>query len=117
MQSLVDCCRLRDQVPFLAIFHRVPADYFRYTLDGASKVFESAGFEILERWKLGVGIHLSIGYLLGFGYADYDAEYISKRMMMTEENASKVPGGKSLWLHSALVLRRPRPPVQFARIL
>mmetsp|Transcript_67269 Transcript_67269/g.162574 ORF Transcript_67269/g.162574 Transcript_67269/m.162574 type:complete len:107 (+) Transcript_67269:81-401(+) len=94
-------------VPFVAIFHRVPVDHFRYTLDGASKVFESAGFEVLQRWKLGAGTHLSIGYLLGFGTADYDADYVSKRSMMTEENASKVPGGNVLWLNSALVLRRP----------
>ena len=102
-----DLHRFCEQVPFVAIFHRVPVDHFRYTLDGASKVFESAGFEVLQRWKLGAGTHLSIGYLLGFGTADYDADYVSKRSMMTEENASKVPGGNVLWLNSALVLRRP----------
>ena len=95
------------QAPFLSIFHRVPVDNFRYTLDGASRVFESAGFEVVKRWKLGVGAHISMGYLLGFGTGDYDAEYVSERMMMTEEDAKNVHGGKTLWLNSALVLRRP----------
>ena len=61
--------------PFLEPFHRVPQDFWRFTLDGASELLTAAGFKVVERRRIG-NTALTTGLLLGFGVGDFTPEYL-----------------------------------------
>ena len=88
--------------PFNAAWHQVPRDYFRYTPDGASAVFEDAGFEVLRR-HVGGSTKLTSGALQGFGTRDFPMEEYRRDNL---GDASKIHLG-SLFFEVGLLLRRP----------
>lgn len=100
-------------VPFLARYHGVPYDFFRYTIQGASAIFVAAGFEVVKTFKLGVGEHLGVGYLMGFGPDDVEPSYVADRMMRPAASSpaterTPIMSDETVWMVSALVARKPR---------
>ena len=106
-------------VPFLAKYHEVPKDYFRFTPDGAAAIFEDAGMKVLRRHVGGSSMYTS-AYLLGFGTGDFDSTVHDSHALMEAKrynigrprdadysNTDLTRHNRSLFLESGLVLQRP----------
>ena len=55
-------------IPFIELYHAIPMDYNRFTLDGASQLMRNAGFEIEKTALIGDGL-LTMGFFDGYGSA------------------------------------------------
>ena len=92
--------------PFLEPFHRVPRDFWRFTLDGASELLTAAGFEVLERRRIG-NTALTSGMLLGFGVADFPSEYLDRHLLTTFEPELERLSAEWAFIECALAVRKP----------
>ena len=92
--------------PFMERYHKVPNDYFRYTLEGALAIFERAGFQQVAARKLGDSL-ITSGYAMGFGISDFEPPYLQAHLM-SEFTASTASNSKeNLYMETALAMRRP----------
>ena len=92
--------------PFMERYHKVPADYFRYTPEGALEIFQRAGFVPVAARKLGDSLVTS-GYAMGFGIGDFDPAYLHKHLVTRFRDDTAWNAREYLYMETALVLRRP----------
>ena len=92
--------------PFLEPFHRVPQDFWRFTLDGASELLTAAGFKVVERRRIG-NTALTTGMLLGFGVGDFTPEYLDQHLQSTIEPEVEPLAAEWAFIECALVVSRP----------
>ena len=59
----------------------VPNDFYRYTTDGATELFTSAGFEIVRLHRGGEWGPMALGFLMGFGTGDFDRAKLNEHMI------------------------------------
>jgi SAM-dependent methyltransferase len=72
--------------PFLLPFHADPHDYFRYTLEGVTWLFERARLRIVESGPFG-GIGIVLGEALKFSFCN---PYVHKRPGFIRRNIFRV---------------------------
>ena len=96
--------------PFTARYHLVPGDYFRYTVDGATTLFQRAGFEVVATRKLGDSM-ITSGYVMGFGAGDFEEAHLRHHMMSKfRGKATADDHTENLYMGVGLVLRKPAAP-------
>ena len=84
----------------------MPGDFFRFTPDGASALFERAGLEVVAQRKIGNSM-LSTAHLLGFGVADFDPAYLKRVLVRPFERRTMNTIREWMFLESAIVARKP----------
>ena len=66
--------------PFNSQFHLIPTDFFRYSLDGARSLLESAGLTVDATYKIGDSA-ISSGFMLGMGAGDFDGKHLAEKLL------------------------------------
>ena len=100
--------------PFTAR-HHLGWDFFRFTIDGAKRVFESAGFTTVVQNRVG-NTYLASGFAMGFGSGDFESRWTSSSNAHDTEarifrNATNsIDGGPEEWLYigTAGVFQKPQ---------
>ena len=91
--------------PFLERYHKVPTDYFRYTIDGAQRLFLDAGFVVVVARRVGDAATTS-GFLNGFGMGDLPQGLNTRLIGGFNQDTWRDPG-QNLYISSLLVVRKP----------
>ena len=58
-------------------YHRIPADCWRFSPEGAATAFEQAGFEVVQGARIGDS-HIATGVSMGFGLGDFPEAYLAR---------------------------------------
>lgn len=95
--------------PFTAR-HHLGWDFFRFTIDGAKRVFESAGFTTVVQNRVG-NTYLASGFAMGFGSGDFESGWTRATEARIFHNANNsIDGGPQEWLYigTAGVFQKPK---------
>ena len=105
--------RVFFSVPFMATQHRVPADNYRYTLEGAARLVMRAGFEVERAWVYGDAL-LSFAYNWGYGTRDFSEAEVAAQLREVPRSAWQqgVPiphDDDRFYVLAVMMLKRPGP--------
>ena len=99
--------------PFISIYHKAPADHWRYTLEGCKALLTRVGFSVLHAAKLGFGHHITHATLMGYGSADFSLSFLDRHLLRPHSSGREramgiaTRGDDSVWMNNGLVVRRP----------